>query len=202
MADAAPDLVRRVDLPLVARNGRERLCGPAFPVVTDDDMLPCLQGLAACPPGAVLVIVNRVRPSEALVGDIFLTSAEIQGLAGVVVDGAVRDVEELRTIDVPVLSTEVTFASARTTDRKADEVPCATELGGTLVTSEDWIFADPDGVAVVHGSTVRAVLVAAGVLRQREDGLRDAIRSRGQSLAELTSLDGFLEGTGALGYVP
>ena len=202
MADAAGQLVQRVDRPFVARNGRPRVCGPAFPVETDDDMLPCLQALAAVPRGHVLVIVNRTSPSEALVGDIYLTSALVQGVAGVVVDGAVRDLEDLQEIDVPVFSTEVTFASARTTDRRADAVPATVSLGGADIAPGDWICGDLDGFLVAPAREVRAVMLAAAILREREEALRATIRGTGSTLAELTNLESYLRGEAPLGFVP
>ena len=202
LADAAADLVRPLRRPFQPRNGYERVCGPAFGITTDDDMLPCLQALALAPAGSVLLVVNSREPSEALVGDIFLTSALVQGLGGVVVDGAVRDLADLREIAVPVFSTAVTFVSARTTDRRAPQVPCAVDVAGVTVAPGDWIFGDADGFLSVPARHVNAVMAAGAVLRRREDGLRETMRRDLRTLADLTNLTGFLEGSGELGFVP
>jgi 4-hydroxy-4-methyl-2-oxoglutarate aldolase len=202
MADAAPEYARPLRLPFRPRNGRTRVCGPVFPVVTEDDMLPCLQALAETPPGWVLLIHNVISPSEAIVGDIFAASAEVQGLAGIVVNGAVRDLQDLTDIEVPIFSTEVTFVSARTTDRRAERVPMPVDLGGIAIKPGDWVFGDPDGFLIAPAESVSAVVTAAAVLRKREDGLKAAIRRDRRSVAELTNLSAFLDGTGKLGYVP
>jgi len=202
MADAAPEYVRPLRLPLQPRNGRPRVCGPAFPITTEDDMLPCLQALAAAPAGWVLLIHNLTFPSEAIVGDIFTASAEVQGLAGIVVKGAVRDLGDLSDIDVPVFSTEVTFVSARTTDRRAGQVPVPVDLDGVVVNPGEWLFGDPDGFLVVEAERASAVVTAGAMLRKREDGLKAAIRRDRRSVAELTNLSAYLDGTGQLGYVP
>jgi 4-hydroxy-4-methyl-2-oxoglutarate aldolase len=202
MADAAPEYARPLRLPLHPRNGRTRLCGPVFPVITHDDMLPCLQALAATPPGWILLINNLVSPSEAIVGDIFAASAEVQGLAGIVVKGAVRDLPDLADIAVPVFSTEVTFVSARTTDRPAERVPMPVDLDGVTIKPGDWLFGDPDGFLVVEAERASAVVTAGAVLRKREDQLKAAIRQERRSVAELTNLSAYLDGTGQLGYVP
>jgi 4-hydroxy-4-methyl-2-oxoglutarate aldolase len=202
LADAAPEYVRPLRLPLQPRNGQPRVCGPVFPIATNDDMLPCLQALAATPAGWVLLIHNLTSPSEAIVGDIFAASAEVQGLAGIVVKGAVRDLQDLQDIHVPIFSTEVTFVSARTTDRRAEQVPVPVELGGATIKPGDWLFGDPDGFLIVEAERASAVVTAGAVLRKREDGLKTAIRRDRQSVAELTNLSGYLDGTGQLGYVP
>jgi len=201
LADAANRYVRVLPLPLAARSPVPRVCGPVFPVETDNDMLPCLQALAAAPPGWVLLIGNTAETSEALVGDIFTVAAQSQGLSGVVVHGAVRDLADLDDMAIPVFSTSVTFVSARTTDRIANAVPGQVTLAGVTVSPGDWIFGDPDGFLVVPASQVGAVMIAGRVLRDREEKLKAALRE-GQRLARLTGLDDFLAGAAPLGFVP
>ncbi|MFB7947226.1 RraA family protein [Kitasatospora phosalacinea] len=202
LADAARDLITVLDLPLAARNGRPRVCGPVFPVATDDDMLPCLQALAATPPGWVLLLHNRVTPSEALAGDIFAASAAAQRLGGIVVDGAVRDLLELAPLPVPVFSTQVTYVSARTTETRADQVPQTVRAGGCEIRPGDWIFGDADGFLLLAEDRVSAVLAAGAVLRNQEEKLIDAITRGDGTLAELTGLADFLAGTGPLTFAP
>ncbi|GIJ35900.1 RraA family protein [Micromonospora sediminimaris] len=202
LADAAPEFVVPLHLPAVPRNGRPRVCGPVFPVATTDDMLPALQALAQTPPGHVLFIHNTVTRSEAIVGDIFLTSAAVQRLGGIVVDGAVRDLTDLAVIDVPVFSTQVTFVSARTTSQRAIDLPQTVEVAGTAVRPGDWLFGDPDGFLLLPADRVGAVFAAGAVLRDREEALKKAMQHDGKTLADLTHLDDFLDGTGDLGFTP
>ncbi|GIJ24269.1 RraA family protein [Micromonospora lutea] len=202
LADAAPDFVVPLRLPAMPRNGRPRMCGPVFPVATNDDMLPALQALAETPPGHVLFIHNTVTPSEAIVGDIFLTSAAVQRLGGIVVDGAVRDLTDLVAIDVPVFSTQVTFVSARTTSQRATDLPQTVEVAGVSVRPGDWLFGDPDGLLLLPAERVGAVFAAGAVLRDREEALKKAMQHDGKSLADLTHLGDFLDGTGDLGFTP
>lgn len=200
--DAAPDLVTVLRLPLVARTPQPRVCGPLFPVYTDDDMLPCLQALAATPPGWVLYLCNRVQPSEAVVGDIFTASARLQRLGGIVVDGAVRDVDQVAELGVPVFSTQVTYVSARTTAKPAEELPQSVESGGVTLRPGDWILGDRDGFMAVAADALSAVMAAGAVLRSRELQLIEAMTERGATLAELTGLAEFLAGRGPLNFNP
>ncbi|WP_371477008.1 RraA family protein [Kitasatospora sp. NBC_00315] len=200
LADAAGDLVTPLRLPLQARNGLPRIAGPAFPVATDDDMLPCLQALAATPPGWILLLVNERQPSEALAGDILTASALAQRLGGLVVDGAVRDLDDLLDLPIPVFSTEVTLVSARTTRERAPHVPQTVRTGGVQVHPGDWLIGDADGFIVLPAERVTAVLSAGRLLRAREDRLKQSIRDGAGSLAELTGLADFLAGTGELRF--
>ncbi|GHH77831.1 hypothetical protein GCM10018781_52110 [Kitasatospora indigofera] len=200
LADASGDLVTALRLPLRSRNGLPRVAGPAFPVTTDDDMLPCLQALAATPPGWILLLVNEQRPSEALAGDILTASALAQRLGGLVVDGAVRDLDDLAELPIPVFSTEVTLVSARTTRERAPHVPQTVRTGGVEVRPGDWLVGDADGFVVVPEDKVTAVLSAGRLLRAREDRLKQSIRDGAGTLAELTGLADFLAGTGELRF--
>ncbi|MEU6222470.1 RraA family protein [Streptomyces sp. NPDC047042] len=202
LADSAAEFTNPLPLPLVARNGLPRVCGPVFPVTTSDDMLPCLQGLAAAPPGWVLFIHNEISPSEGLAGDIFVASAEVQRLGGIVVNGAVRDLEAIADIPVPVFSTEVNFVSARTTSVLAEAVPDTVDVAGCRLAPGDWIFGDEDGFLMLPESHVSAVLASGAVLREREDRLRRTMREQGRTLAELTGLDEFIAGSGPLKFNP
>jgi 4-hydroxy-4-methyl-2-oxoglutarate aldolase len=201
IADAAADIISVLDLPLRSRTAATHICGPTFPVQTDDDMLPCLQALAAAPAGSVLYIANVAERSEALIGDIFAEAAHEQGLAGIVVDGAARDLADIGSMNFPIFSTSVTFVSARTTRMPCDTVPQQVRSGGLVIEPGDWIFGDPDGFCVVPASRVDAVLMGAEVLRKREVKLKERLRE-GDRLDVLTGLDNFLAGTGDLGFMP
>jgi 4-hydroxy-4-methyl-2-oxoglutarate aldolase len=201
LSDVGGEYVRVLRLALTARTRPKEVCGPLFPVETDNDMLPCLQALASAPAGAVVYIKNRAEESEALVGDIFATAAHVQGLGGIVVDGAVRDLADLGEMEIPVFSTSVTFLSARTTTVRALTVPHSVRSGGTTLSPGEWLFGDPDGFLVVPAEHANALLLGGRLLRDREESLKDAIR-RGEPFSKITGLDGFLAGSGPLGFVP
>jgi 4-hydroxy-4-methyl-2-oxoglutarate aldolase len=100
--DAAHKYCIAMDPAIVTRTPGRKLAAPVFPTVTDNDMLPCLQAMDAVPPGWALLIHNRSQTSEALAGDIYCTAAAAQNVAGLVIDGAVRDIEFFETLDLPV----------------------------------------------------------------------------------------------------
>lgn len=201
IADAAADFVKVVSLDLQPRTAEKRVCGPAFPVVTNNDMLPCLQALAQAPAGWVVLLSNMAAESHALVGDIFTTAAHAQGLGGIVVAGAVRDIADLDAMTIPVFSTTVTYVSARTTDRPAEHVPESVALGGAQIQPGDWIFGDPDGFLAIGAAHVSSAIVGGRLLRTREEKLKSALR-QGTSLDQLIGLEAFLSGAAPLGFSP
>ena len=197
--DAAMTIAKVLDPAIVCRTPGRKLAGPAFPVVTDNDMLPCLQGLDGAPAGSVLFIHNRSAASEALAGNILTTAARLQGLAGLVVDGAIRDLDSLAELELPVFSRSVTYVSAKTTQKPAAEVPCRVEVGGVAIEAGDWLFGDADGLLLVEKARVRAVLTGAMVLFHRESELITALH-RGERLGSLIGLTEFLAGRGPLRF--
>jgi 4-hydroxy-4-methyl-2-oxoglutarate aldolase len=195
--DAAHAYVRPVPPALTLRTPGLRLAGPAFPVETHNDMLPVLQALDAAPPGSVIVARNTADESEALAGDIFVTAAAAQGIAGLVVDGAIRDIDGIQGLGVPVFSRTVNYVSAKTALVPARAVPEAVTLASVAVAPGDWIFGDSDGLLVVEARLVSAVMNAAIVLHEREESLKRALRA-GERLSTVCGLREFLAGEAPL----
>jgi 4-hydroxy-4-methyl-2-oxoglutarate aldolase len=128
------------------------------------------------------------------------------------VDGAVRDLDALQAIGLPVFSTEVTFVSAKTATCKAVDLPHVIEIDDYRpafepfdgakrigVEMDDWLFADSDGMLVVPKRYVGAVMAAARMLHQREEQLKTELRE-GKDLAHLIGLRDFVAGRGSLKF--
>jgi regulator of RNase E activity RraA/kynurenine formamidase len=132
-----------------------------------------------------------------------LTGAEAVriGLAAVVVDGYVRDLERLSTLELPIFARGLTSQGGRPTG--TGEVGVPLRIGDAVVRTGDWIVADADGVVVIpqedlddvisraeaitasEAACWDSVLGGAGLLDQPyQDGtiLREAVRSRGEAL--------------------
>ena len=78
-----------------------KLVGTAYTVSCHDDFLAVIQTLQEAEPGDVLVVDGQ-GGKLALAGELFATEAARKGIEGIVVDGAVRDVETLRTLEIPI----------------------------------------------------------------------------------------------------
>jgi 4-hydroxy-4-methyl-2-oxoglutarate aldolase len=212
LQDAAPQYCIVFPHPPVARVAGAVLAAPVFPVITPNDMLPCLQALDLATEGEALFVRNAGPGSHALMGDIFTTAAKTSGLAGLVVEGAVRDLDALQALDLPVFSTEVTFVSAKTAVCKAASLPHDIDVpdyrpayqpydGTSTVAIQrgDWLFADADGMLAVKARHVGAVVTAARLLNEREEQLKAALRD-GRRLGELIGLQAFVDGKGSLKF--
>jgi regulator of RNase E activity RraA len=124
-----------------------------------------IQTLDEAPPGSVMVEVLEDGLDIAGVGNLMATTAKVRGLAGMVIDGGARDIEELEEIGFPVWSRSQTPATS-----VGRYVPVARNVpvtcGGVLVRAGDWIVADKTGVVVVPVESLPQVLK---LLRQYDE---------------------------------
>ena len=121
----------------------------------------------AASPGDVGVIVMEGSLDVAAIGGLMGTAAKARGMAGMVLDGAVRDIAELRALELPVYARSASPATA--VGRYASvskQVPV--ECGGVTVSPGDIIVAGEDGVVVVPKDRAGEVLKRAKEIDERE----------------------------------
>jgi regulator of RNase E activity RraA len=124
-----------------------------------------LQILDEAPPGSVLVYVLEGGLEIAGMGNLMATTAKVRGLAGTVIDGAVRDVTEIRRLGYPVFARRISPAtSVGRLVSVAKQVPV--KCAEVMVQPGDYIVGDPDGVVVVPQAAAERVLE---LLRQYDD---------------------------------
>jgi 4-hydroxy-4-methyl-2-oxoglutarate aldolase len=125
-------------------------------------------------PGAVVVIAAEGDRTVGCIGDNMATRAVAVGVAGVVIDGAARDLEALRALGLPVFArcTAARQAVGRLLTISIDQpVVC----GGVLVRPGDIVLGDSDGLVVVPRARAAEVAQAGADLEAREEGMRAAI---------------------------
>jgi regulator of RNase E activity RraA len=163
-----------------------RFCGPACTVSTRaGDFLATLIGLQAARSGDVLVIDNQGKADVALWGEITTTEAQRKGLAGLVVDGNIRDIEGIRRRNFAVFARgTVPRVVGRTS---LGEVNVPIQCGGVVVRAGDIIVGDADGVVVVPKEKAETVLQLALDIVDYEEKLLEKV-SKGLTQVEAFSL--------------
>jgi 4-hydroxy-4-methyl-2-oxoglutarate aldolase len=165
-----------------------RLAAPAFPVqCTPGDNLAIHVAVAEAPAGSALVVDVGDQPELGYWGEVLTTGAQARGLAGLVIDGGVRDVSALADHKFPVFSTMIALRGA--TKNRAGSVGAPVTVGDVEVQKGDWVVGDSDGVTVVRASTLPEVLAAARVRAAKEAQYFSELRS-GATTMELLDLDG------------
>ena len=124
---------------------RMKVAGPAFTVeVRPGDNLMIHAAIALAKPGDVLVIDGKGDQTAALMGTIMMTACRQLGLAGVVMDGAVRDSLEIDEMDYPVFS--VGTNPNGPTKNNGGRIGHPVSVGGVTVHPGDFVIGDGDGV--------------------------------------------------------
>lgn len=150
-----------------------RLVGRAYTVQTrSGDNLFVHRALEHVRSGDVLVIDGGGDTSRALIGDLIALKARLVGVAGFVIDGSVRDADELATLGMPVFARGVTPAGPYKDGPGRLDVPVA--IGGVVVAPGDLLVGDGDGVVVVPASEAETVITAAQAVLEKEQVKRSA----------------------------
>ncbi len=164
LADA-DKTIRVMDAGLRAINTGVKLVGVARTVRCHEDFLAVIRALDASQPGEVL-IVDTQGSSRAVVGELFSLEATRRGLAGIIVDGPVRDVSTLRSLALPVYARGLCPVSGTIRELGALQVPVV--CGGVVVNPGDIVMGDDDGVIVATAAEFRALVPAAREIEARE----------------------------------
>ncbi|HWQ01761.1 MAG TPA: 4-carboxy-4-hydroxy-2-oxoadipate aldolase/oxaloacetate decarboxylase [Gaiellaceae bacterium] len=165
-----------VDLDLVQVIPGSRAAGPARTVrCAQDDNLMVHAAVAEAKPGEVLVLTMPEPRPIALIGDLLVTQMKGRGVAAVLVDAAVRDVEELRELGLPVWARWVRVSGA---DKKVPgTIGEPVEVGGATIRQGDVLVLDTDGVAAFEAVRVDEVLAAARERAAKEVDKRAKLQS-------------------------
>ncbi|MFN9388623.1 MAG: RraA family protein [Betaproteobacteria bacterium] len=143
-----------------------------------------LEILDQAEPGSILVYVMQDGLEIAAMGNLMATTAKVRGIEGVVIDGAVRDITEIRQIGLPVWSRRVSPATSVGRMVSVDKqipVQCA----GVLVRPGDYIVADADGAVVVPEQAAPQVLELLRQYADKETRMIPIIRETGSMLKAL-----------------
>ena len=151
-----------------------------------------LEALNDAHKGDVLVVDDGGRSDQACVGDLTALETRGAGAAGLVVWGLHRDTAELAAIGVPVFSYGTCPAGPRHLEGRHSDALISARFGEHLVTREDVVFADADGVVFVPGSRVAEVLDVASNIATTERAQARAVED-GTSLRAQLQFDRFLE---------
>jgi len=164
-----------------------RLAAPAYPVrCSPGDNLPIHVAVANAPPGVALVVDVGDAAEFGYWGEVLTTAALARHIAGLVIDGGVRDSAALESHRFPVFSTVIALPGAG--KHRPGTVGRPVTVGDVRVEPWDWVVGDGDGVAVVGRDALDEVL-AAGRARADKESVMFAELTEGGTTVELLGLD-------------
>ncbi|MDO9405176.1 MAG: RraA family protein [Polaromonas sp.] len=137
-----------------------RLAGPALTVKTrPGDNLMIHQALEMAQPGDVIVVDGGGDLTNALIGELMTTYAQSRGVAGMVINGAIRDLDVIGAGSFPVYAAGVTHRGPYKDGPGEINVPIA--INGMVIHPGDLVLGDADGVLCVPLDVADEVLQAA-----------------------------------------
>ncbi|MFD7092590.1 RraA family protein [Streptomyces sp. NPDC059896] len=168
-----------------------RLAGRALPVRHYGSVDVFLEVFGRAEPGDVLVIDNGGRTDEACVGDLAVLEARAAGVSGLAVWGLHRDTSELAGIGLPVFSYGGYPPGPVRLDEREPEALDTARFGAHVVSADDLVFGDEDGVLFVAAEHADEVLATARRIRETErEQAREIVA--GETLRRQTAFDDYL----------
>lgn len=152
------------------------LLGTAFTVkarVADNLFLH--KALELAQPGDVIIVDAQGDLSNAITGEIMMTQAAVNGIAGVVIDGAIRDAEAMKHVDMSVYAAGVNPKGPYKNGPGEINVPVC--CGGVIVNPGDIVVGDKDGIVIINPKDAPVILEKAKVKLANETKAIEIIKS-------------------------
>lgn len=163
-----------IDMPLIQLLPGSRVAGPARTVLCgQDDNLMVHAVIEQVQPGEVLVLSMPEPAPVALIGDLLVTQVKVKKAAGILVDAAIRDVEELVQLGLPIWTRFIRVKGA--TKTKVGELNVPVTVGGTQISPSDILVLDSDGGVCVTRKRVDEVLRASDARFEKEALMREKL---------------------------
>lgn len=151
------------------------LVGPAFTVKEQlGDIMMIHKAIAMAEPGDVIVVDGQQGDVvNAMLGELMVHWMISRGIAGIVIDGAIRDVDTLRTLEFPVYAAGITPKGPY--KQGPGEINVPINCGGVVVNPGDIVVGDADGVVIIPAKDGLTILEKAKAKFQKEIEIRAAI---------------------------
>ncbi len=154
-----------------------RVAGPAFTVATPPgNNLWIHRALAGASPGDVLVVATSGHHEAGYWGDIMTVAALARELAGLVIDGGVRDSEEIARLDFPVFARCLSIRGTKKDESPSGSLEAPIRIGDVTVEAGDLIVGDADGVVVVPSERAAEALQMAAERERHEVEVKERLR--------------------------
>ncbi len=154
---------------------RMKVCGPAFTVKT----IPCdnkiiHRAYATAKPGDLLIVSCSGYYEAGYWGDLMTLGAKTQGLAGLVIDGGIRDADDIEALGFPVFSRGICIRG--TSSVEGGTLNDSIVIGETMIHPGDFVVGDRDGVVIIPNSRLEEAIEKSKARELREEHIREQLR--------------------------
>jgi 4-hydroxy-4-methyl-2-oxoglutarate aldolase len=165
-----------IDIPLVQLIAGSRVAGPARTVrCGQGDNVMVHAVMDQVQPGEILVLTMPEPEPVALIGELLATQAQVRQVAGILVDAAVRDTEELQSLGLPIWTRWIRVRGA--TKTHVGTINETITVGDASIAAGDLILLDADGALALAAERVLAVLEASRARVRSETTLRAQLQA-------------------------
>jgi 4-hydroxy-4-methyl-2-oxoglutarate aldolase len=162
-----------------------RVCGPAITVHSPGgDNLWLHRAIYEAQPGDVLVVYVSEAFEHGYWGEVMSTAAKVRGLAGLVIDGCVRDGAVLGQMDFPVFARGLCMRGTGKDFGARGWINAPVRIGDVIVSPGDLVLGDGDGVVAIPREGVEEALQAAARREEAEARILDRLRA-GESTLDI-----------------
>lgn len=153
-----------------------KLVGPAFTVKTrPGDNLLTHKAIDMAAPGDVILVDAGGALDHAIIGEIMTSLAKKRGVAGMIIDGAIRDVDAIAASDFPVYACGVTHRGPYKDG--PGEINVTVSIAGMVVNPGDIIVGDADGIVAISQADAERVIALTVAQKEKEEAILAAIAS-------------------------
>ena len=171
--------IAAVDASIFPLNPNAKILGTAFTVnAPAGDNLLFHKALDMAQPGDVIVLANKGSLSRSLCGEIMSNYAKSRGLAGIIIDGCVRDSAALRELDFPVYAKGVTPNGPY--KNGPGEMNFPVSFAGIIINPGDIIVGDADGLLVIRPEDAEELAKKAKAWHDSEEKQLEGILTKGE----------------------
>ncbi len=173
---------------------KSRLCGPALTVASrPGDNLTLHKAIYVAEKGDVLVVSVGGFTEAGPWGEIMTVAAQVRGIAGLVIDGSIRDSIAIQALGFPAFSRGLCIKG--TTKDSLGFINHPVVIGGVRVHPGDVVLGDADGVVVVSQKDLVEVLEKCKLRKEKEEKIKKELQI-GKSTLELYGFDKILQAKG------
>jgi 4-hydroxy-4-methyl-2-oxoglutarate aldolase len=177
-----------------------KLVGSAFTVeCAPRDNITLQYAIHFAQPGDVLVVSTGEHTEAGYFGGVLANACQAKGIAGLVIDGGVRDTAEIRDLGFPVFTANIAIQG--TVKETLGPLNRTISIGGQIVHPGDVLVGDCDGLVVVRRDEVEWATEVSVARDEKEAGLIEKYRAGGTTI-ELCGIEGVLEAKGLTTDLP
>lgn len=156
-----------------------KIAGKALTVrLPDGENGAVLEAISKAMKGDILVIDAKGNTNRAVAGDFVVSLAKGLGIQGFVVDGVIRDLSAIKSLDFPIFSLGTTVAAGF--KNGGGEVSVPVSVGGVAVHTGDYIVGDVDGVVVIPQGEEETIATLAEAKIVKDDAREKEALSSGE----------------------